>query len=83
MHTLPDDLKKALASNSKALKTWEIVTPLARNEWICWVTSGDAQTLLLVRMYSSPRQLRRPDYYEVEASCPWKRNHIQKLLYLL
>ncbi|MEK7504422.1 MAG: YdeI/OmpD-associated family protein [Patescibacteria group bacterium] len=40
MHTLPDDLKKALASNSKALKTWEIVTPLARNEWICWVTSG-------------------------------------------
>jgi uncharacterized protein YdeI (YjbR/CyaY-like superfamily) len=38
-HTLPQDLKKALASNSKVLEKWESLTPLARNEWICWVTS--------------------------------------------
>lgn len=36
-HKIPDDLKNALASDTKALTRWESLTPLARNEWICWV----------------------------------------------
>ena len=39
VHTLPADLKKALSVKPKALKAWEDITPLARNEWICWTTS--------------------------------------------
>ena len=39
-HTVPADLRKILASTPKALKTWEDITPLARNEWICWVISN-------------------------------------------
>ena len=35
-HKMPTDLKDALISDSKALKLWESLTPLARNEWICW-----------------------------------------------
>ena len=38
VHTLPADLKKALASDKEALAKWETLTPLARNEWICWAT---------------------------------------------
>lgn len=38
VHKLPADLKEALVSDSKALSLWESLTPLARNEWICWVT---------------------------------------------
>jgi len=38
-HKLPKDLQDALLSSSKALATWEDITPLARNEWICWVIS--------------------------------------------
>lgn len=38
VHTLPDDLRKALVADAKALVIWEGLTPLARNEWICWVT---------------------------------------------
>src|SRR3990172_5085810 len=38
VHDLPADLKKALRSDAKALAAWEDITPLARNEWICWVT---------------------------------------------
>jgi len=38
VHDLPPDMKKALASDSKALAAWENITPLARNEWICWAT---------------------------------------------
>jgi len=39
VHDLPADLRKALASDAKALTAWEGITPLARNEWICWTTS--------------------------------------------
>lgn len=38
-HKLPDDLRKELSSDSKALALWESLTPLARNEWICWTVS--------------------------------------------
>jgi hypothetical protein len=39
LHNLPADLRKALASDAKALPAWEDITPLARNEWICWTVS--------------------------------------------
>jgi uncharacterized protein YdeI (YjbR/CyaY-like superfamily) len=37
-HKMPPDLRKALASDRAALAVWEDLTPLARNEWICWIT---------------------------------------------
>jgi uncharacterized protein YdeI (YjbR/CyaY-like superfamily) len=37
VHKVPGDLKKALTSSLLSLKTWEDITPLARNEWICWI----------------------------------------------
>ena len=39
VHRLPADLKDALATDEAAKATWDDITPLARNEWICWVTS--------------------------------------------
>ncbi|MEK7646464.1 MAG: YdeI/OmpD-associated family protein [Patescibacteria group bacterium] len=39
VHTLSDDLRKALSTSSRALTAWEDISPLARNEWICWVES--------------------------------------------
>ena len=38
VHALPADLRKALASDAAARAAWEDITPLARNEWICWTT---------------------------------------------
>ncbi len=38
VHKVPEDLKEALTSDTKALNLWEDLTPLARNEWICWTT---------------------------------------------
>jgi len=38
VHELPEDLRKALAADAEALALWEDLTPLARNEWICWTT---------------------------------------------
>lgn len=38
VHKIPADLREALTTDPKALEVWEDITPLARNEWICWVT---------------------------------------------
>ncbi len=40
VHKVPADLKKALNAHEKALMAWNDITPLARNEWICWVESA-------------------------------------------
>ncbi len=40
VHDLPVDLKGALISHPQALAAWRDITPLARNEWICWVESA-------------------------------------------
>lgn len=37
VHKLPADLRGALTTDKTALLKWEDITPLARNEWICWV----------------------------------------------
>jgi hypothetical protein len=37
---LPADLRKALAAAPKALSTWAGLTPIARRDWIQWVTSA-------------------------------------------
>jgi len=39
VHELPEDLRQTLASDAEALAAWEALTPLARNEWICWAIS--------------------------------------------
>lgn len=37
---VPDDLRKALAANAEAKATWDDITPVARRDWIHWITSG-------------------------------------------
>jgi uncharacterized protein YdeI (YjbR/CyaY-like superfamily) len=40
VHELPDDFIEALDHSPRALATWRDITPLARNEWICWIESA-------------------------------------------
>lgn len=37
VHSVPEDLRKVLVEDSASLERWEDLTPLARNEWLCWV----------------------------------------------
>jgi len=39
VHEIPEDLKMAINSTKGVSELWEGLTPLARNEWICWVES--------------------------------------------
>ena len=75
VHALPDDLARALASGlpagRRARAVWEDITPLARNEWICWVTSGKKAETRNIRMKKGISKLkggmRRPCCW---AGCP-------------
>jgi uncharacterized protein YdeI (YjbR/CyaY-like superfamily) len=39
VHEVVMDLREALTADTDALEIWNNLTPLARNEWICWTTS--------------------------------------------
>ena len=38
VHKVPKDFRKAVASSTTVRNAWNDLTPLARNEWICWIT---------------------------------------------
>ena len=71
VHKLPADLQKALARGPVALAVWKDITPLARSEWICWITSGKKSETRNIRLKKAISKLkggmRRPCCW---AGCP-------------
>lgn len=37
VHTIPDDLRLALSADAALIASWERLTPLGRNEFLCWI----------------------------------------------
>ena len=70
-HEAPMDLRKALNSSPRARAIWQDITPLARNEWICWVISGKKAETRDIRIKNALSKLaggmRRPCCW---AGCP-------------
>jgi Bacteriocin-protection, YdeI or OmpD-Associated len=64
VHKLPADLREALIANATALDAWKDITPLARNEFICWVEEAKQQTTRERRIRRTGEELeegmRRP-----------------------
>jgi uncharacterized protein YdeI (YjbR/CyaY-like superfamily) len=64
VHKLPADLRKALVANATALDAWKDITPLARNEFICWVEDAKQATTRERRIRRTQEELeegqRRP-----------------------
>jgi len=71
VHKMPADWQKAILSAPKARAVWEDITPLARNEWICWVISGKKEETRGIRIKKGISKLnggmRRPCCW---AGCP-------------
>lgn len=67
MHTLPKDFQKEII-DSKMMEFWETLTPLAKNEWICWVTSAKKletrQKRIEVGISKMKKGMRRPCCWE-------------------
>lgn len=78
-HRIPRDLRKVLESNSKVLELWNGLTPLARNEWICWVTIVKKEETRKERLKRLQEDLKkgkkRPCCWP---GCPHRRPSAQK-----
>lgn len=64
VHEMPADLRSALAANATALAAWMDITPLARNEFICWVEAAKQDKTRTRRIRRTQEELeegqRRP-----------------------
>ncbi len=40
VHRVPADLRKFITSKPTVLEAWNAITPLARNEWLCFIESA-------------------------------------------
>lgn len=64
VHTVPPDLEIALRSAPAALALWQGLTPLGRNEFICWVEDAKQPATRARRIVRTTEELhdgkRRP-----------------------
>jgi hypothetical protein len=74
VHKAPADLRKALSSDATAHAAWRDLTPLGRNEWICWIISSKQRTTRSRRIERALEELqegkRRPCCWP---GCPHRR----------
>lgn len=79
VHDLPDDMRKALGRDGAALAAWEDITPLARNEWICWVTivrKDETRKKHVARLVAQMKEgMRRPCCWP---GCPHRNTKAKK-----
>jgi uncharacterized protein YdeI (YjbR/CyaY-like superfamily) len=71
VHKMPTDLKETLVSSKGVLGLWEDITPLARNEFICWIEEAKKPETRKRRIRRTKEELlegkRRPCCW---AGCP-------------
>jgi len=71
VHKMPTDFRKAIDSDSVVKSLWADITPLARNEWICWVISAKKDETrnrrIIVGLDKMRKGMRRPCCW---AGCP-------------
>ncbi len=71
IHPLPADFRSAISGDAKVKAVWADITPLARNEWICWVTSAKKDETrarrITVGLDKMRKGMRRPCCW---AGCP-------------
>jgi uncharacterized protein YdeI (YjbR/CyaY-like superfamily) len=79
VHKPPPDLRKAVGSEVVARTAWKDLTPLARNEWICWVISAKQEATRRRRIERVIEELkagkRRPCCWP---GCPHRRPSAKK-----
>jgi uncharacterized protein YdeI (YjbR/CyaY-like superfamily) len=79
LHKTPADLRMALSSDAMTRAAWEDLTPLARNEWTCWVISAKQETTRSRRIQRAVKELqaaeRRPRCWR---GCPHRRPSAKK-----
>lgn len=75
-HRMPNDLRDTLRADSKSQAAWDDITPLARNEFICWITSAKKPETrarrIMIAIDKLNRGERRPCCW---AGCPHRERN--------
>lgn len=79
VHNVPNDMQKVLTSDTSILERWNKLTPIQRNEWICWVTivkKSETRAEHIRRMIEELAEgKRQPCCWP---GCPHRRPWVQK-----
>src|SRR4051812_5966769 len=79
VHKAPPDLRRALGLKATTQAAWKDLTPLARNEWICWIISAKQSGTRSRRIDRAVEDLRagkrRPCCWP---GCPHRRSSARK-----
>lgn len=79
LHATPDDMEEALKAEAGIPELWNKLTPIQRNEWICWVTTvkkPETRTEHVHRMIAELKEgKRKPCCWP---GCPHRRPSAQK-----
>jgi len=79
MHRTPLDLREAIGSDATTQAAWKELTPLARNEWICWVTSAKQATTRNRRIQRAVEELNEGEHRPCcWPGCPHRRPSARK-----
>lgn len=75
-HSMPADWRKALLVTPAAYALWQDITPLARNEWICWIMDAKKEATrkrrIVVGLSKLKSGMRRPCCW---AGCQHRNQH--------
>lgn len=75
IHKIPTDVKSIVSSKQGVLDVWEDISSLARNEWICWITSAKKddtrERRIRIMIENLSKGKRRPCCW---AGCPHRNN---------
>ena len=58
VHEMPSDLAIALKETDAITKLWESLTPIARNEFICWIEDAKQEKTRTKRIGRAVEELR-------------------------
>lgn len=79
VHEIPEDIAKILLENDAVLDKWNTLTPIQRNEWICWLTivkKEQTRAEHIIRMMDELKAgKRKPCCWP---GCPHRRSSAQK-----
>ncbi len=79
LHETPEDMQNAISADSGLLLKWNALTPIQRNEWICWVTivkKDETRTEHIARMIADlTAGKRKPCCWP---GCPHRRPEAKK-----
>ena len=67
MHELPSDFVDALTQTKEVTALWEDLTPIGRNEFICWVLDAKREATRAKRIRRAVEELREGE----KRPCCW------------